>query len=421
MKFGKRWSAAVLAALLTCTLPGCAHAGTAVLAGEKPQMPAEDYWQAEVGPALCSAMEEFTGRSGALVLLSGENICYSPVSLYYALAMTASGAAGQTEAELLGVLGVEDAAELPGQMKTLYQALYRDEKHCRVYLANSLWMREGVDFYDSFTAGAAKDFYAGCYTLDFEAPRAADAMSTWVNEQTRGLLQPKIQLQPETILVLLNTVYFKANWADAFDAGQTREEPFYRTADDAAACDFMHSSTCGDAVAAEGYTMASIPFEGGVEMFFLLPDENKSLESLLAEHDLKNLLDMSSAQYRNIEWSVPKFSVHSDMDLRPVLETLGVKEAFVPGTADLSRMCDLSTLPGGTAYLSEVKQGTAFSIDEEGAEAAAYTEIAVGSGSAAPPDETITMTLNRPFLYGLRDERTGVVLFLGRMDDPART
>ena len=102
----------------------------------------------------------------------------------------------------------------------------------------------------------------------------------------------------------------------------------------------------------------------------------------------------------------------------PVLQRAGVERAFCADEADFSNLCDVSQLPGGVAYLSEVRQGTAFSIDEEGAEAVAYTKIVTAAGSVAPPEgEPVVMELNRPFLYGIWDS-DGTVLFLGRCDVP---
>ena len=411
--------ALLLAAVLGCTLlPGCAVSAAPELAGPEPEPPAAEYWDAAVEPAALKALTDFTGRTGEQVLRAGENVCYSPVSLYYALSMAASGAGGETQEELLDALGGADAETLPGWMRALYGALYRDEKHCKLTLDNSLWMQEGVAFRDSFTESAAENYYAASYTLDLSAPGAGETIGGWVSEKTHGLLRPSFQLAPDTVLVLLNTVYFKANWADEFSKSATASGEF-AAAGGAVTCDFMHTATQGDAVAVEGYTMASLPFEGSVEMFFLLPDEGETIESLLEERGLASLLNESEAQYRRIEWSVPKFSVRGEMDLGPMLQELGVTDAFDPARADFSPMCDTTTVPGGSVWISEVKQGTAFSIDEEGAEAAAYTEIAA-AGSAAPPDETIAMTLDRPFLYGLRDQQTGAVLFLGRMDDPTK-
>ena len=412
----RRWTALALAGVLTLTLPGCS-AGAATLAGKSPAMPTDEYYRVEVDDELRAALTAFSVESGGAVLLGEENLCYSPVSLYYALALAGTGAAGETQQEIYNALGASDTQTLSADLDTLYRALYRDEKHCKVYLANSVWMREGVDFYESYTDNAADNFYAECYTMDFDASNAGKTISNWVSDKTKGLLKPEVLLTRETIAVLMNTVYFKANWIDEFNKNRTEQDTFTLADGSAVQCDFMHAARHGDAVAVEGYTLASIPFEGSLELFFLLPDEGETIDGLLTSRGLAALLDESAAAYREVEWSVPKFSVKSKLDLVPLLKDMGVELAFSDTLADFSAMCDVSRLPGGVAYIDKVEQGTYFTLDEEGAEAAAYTEIDMRGGAAAPPDETITMDLDRPFLYGIRDY-SGTVLFLGRCDDP---
>lgn len=406
----------LLAGSLMLTLPGCG-AGAATLVGKSPAMPTDDYYAVEADAELLAALADFTAESGEALLLDRENLCCSPVSLYYALALAGTGAAGETQREIYDLLGCSDTETLSDNLETLYRALYREEKHCKVYLANSVWMREGVDFCANYSDNAAENFYAECYTLDFDGPKAGKTISDWVGDKTKGLLKPEVALKPETIAVLLNAVYFKANWIDEFQKKYTEPDTFTLAGGSTVQCDFMHTARGGRAVAAEGYTLADIPFEGSLEMFFLLPDEGETIDGLLTGCGLAALLDDSAAAYREVEWSVPKFMVQSQLDLVPVLRKLGVEQAFSDTAADFSAMCDVQQLDG-PAYIGAVEQGVSFSIDEEGAEAAAYTEIAVGTGSPAPPEETIVMDLNRPFLYGVRDEQ-GTILFLGRCDDPA--
>ncbi len=422
MKLKRNLTAAVLAGALMLPLAACASGGgsAATLAGREPVMPTADYWDVEQpDEASLDAVGNFAARSGELVLSGAENICYSPVSLYYALAMAGTGAAGRTQEEIYAALGTTDTDTLLHGLNLMFQRLYSDEKECRVYLANSIWMREGVAFYDTFTDAAAEQLYAACYTLDFDAPGAGKAITDWVSEQTKGLLKPEFELTPDSIAVLLNTVYFKANWSDEFRKENTREDTFTCADGSAVTCDFMHRGSDGYAVAVEGYTMASLPFRGAYRMFFLLPDEDCTIDGLLEERGLAALLDGSAAEYREIRWSVPKFTAKNEMGLVPVLEAMGVELAFSDKAADFSAMCDVSALPGQIAYISQVKQGVSFSIDEEGVEAAAYTEVAMNAGAAAPPEETVEMDLDRPFLYGV-ESGDGVILFIGRCDDPTK-
>lgn len=415
MKKARHLLALLLALSVLGTVTGCSAAG-ATLASEKPTLPQARNEDITLDTDFLTALGGFTASTGESVLVGQENVCYSPVSLYWALSMAGTGAGGQTQEEIYALLGAADTETLSENNNLLYQAVYSDDKTCCVYPANSIWMREGVDFYDSFTDNAAREFYASCYTLDFATPGAGKTISQWIGQQTKGLLQPEIELQPLDVMVLLNTVYFKANWVDEFQKSATAEDDFFAP-EGAVRCDFMHASRSGQAVAVEGYNLAAVPLKGGWEMFFLLPDEGESIDGLLEEQGLASLLDESRADSREIEWSIPKFSARNTLDLVPTLQSLGVEQAFSSTEADFSNVCDVTQLPGGAAYLSRVEQGTFFAMDEEGVEAAAYTKINMNAGSAAPPDETIEMDLSRPFLYGVRDS-DGIVLFLGRCDDP---
>ena len=219
------------------------------------------------------SLRDFTAQTGAEALAQGENVCYSPVSLYIALALAGIGAAGETQEEMYRLLGAKDSQTLAADVQLLQRTLHQEEKRCSVYLANSLWMREGVDFYDSFTQRAAEQFYAECYTLDFAAPDVGKTVGRWAHGHTGGLLQPEIVLKDNDIFVLLNTVFFQANWVDAFSASATEMADFTAQQGQTLSCPFLHAVRSGKAVMAEGWNLASLPMEGGWQMFFLLPDE----------------------------------------------------------------------------------------------------------------------------------------------------
>ena len=161
-----RFAALTLAAVLAVALPGCS-AGAATLAGPAVGTPARAEPETRISVQFVQSLRDFTAQTGAEALAQGENVCYSPVSLYIALALAGIGAAGETQEEMYRLLGAKDSQTLAADVQLLQRTLHQEDKRCSVYLANSLWMREGVDFYDSFTQRAAEQFYAECYTLDF--------------------------------------------------------------------------------------------------------------------------------------------------------------------------------------------------------------------------------------------------------------
>ncbi len=405
----KKLTAMALAGALLLALPGCAG-GAATLSGKAPVLPRSGDWNVAADQTFAASLDDFSARSSDVVLQGKENLCYSPVSLYYALALAGTGAAGETQKEIYTVLGAEDTQALSENLETLYRALYEDEKHCRVHLANSVWMQDGTAFLEAFLNNASENFYAESYTVDFAAPDAGDAIGKWISKNTKGLLKPEVQTSPQTLMMLLNTVYFKANWVDEFSKRNTQQQEFYLADGSAVSCDFMHQSRSGETIAVEGYTMASLPLEKGWQFFAVLPDEGVTIDGLLQTHGIADLLDPEKEKNRMVDWGIPKFKAKSELDLMPVLRSMGIEQAFSDTRADFSNLCD------SPVFISAVNQGTSFAIDEEGVEAAAYTKIE-GCGSAAPPDETIDMTLKRPFLYGVRDA-DGTILFLGRCDHP---
>lgn len=418
MKRIQKWIAGMLALGMILALPGCGASAKATLAGPKVQLLENEAVCVEWTEPFRSTMGRFYTQTGDAVLLHEKDLCYSPLSLYFALALAGIGAEGDTQKEIYALLGADNTEVLLNDANLLYRSLYQDEKHSKVYLANSLWLNDTIPFLEEYTSRAAKDLFAESYYVNFSAGDAGEAITKWISDNTRGLLKPEVNVDALTAVVLVNTLYFKANWVDEFKENRTWEDPFYLESGEAVDCEFMHASRSGSTVAVEGYNLASIPFEGGLRMYFLLPDEGYSVDGLLEEVGLEGLMDEGEAVYRDVEWSIPKFAVESEMDLIPVLESLGVQQAFSDTQADFSAMCELEQVPGEIVYISQVKQGVNFLIDEQGAEAAAYTEIDMRCGSAAPPDETIVMNLNRPFLYWVQ-ENSGETLFVGRCDHPA--
>ena len=178
--------------------------------------------------------------------------------------------------------------------------------------------------------------------------------------------------------------------------------------------DFMQKQSAGLAREGEAYCKAELSFRSGGSMFFVLPDEDVPLQTLLTERGLQELLTDEGVQNRDIAWSVPKFRQNGEMQLIDLLRSLGVTDAFDSDAADFSHGWNVP------AYISEVRQGTAFSVDENGVEAAAYTEISMNETAAlVEPEPPLEMRLDRPFLYGVRSA-DGTLLFVGVCADPTQ-
>ncbi len=374
----------------------------------------EDSWirfeGAKEGTAFAEDVESFAARSAAELLSGQENYCYSPISLYYALSMAATGAAGTTQKQMYDLLGAEDTEQLAKNCGALLNTLHRDEEYSKLYLANSVWMRKDIAAKEAYQKRLKENFSAELFEVNF-SKKTNEKMKNWVKEQTNGLLAPEFQHDAGTPEVLLNTIYYKDTWSDVFDESATKQAVFTDAKGGEHEADFMHTESIGQVEQGEHYTKAALTFMSGSEMVFVLPKEEISLARLLSEEGLQTLLHENSAVNCRIAWAVPKFKQEFQLDLIPMLKGLGICDAFT-AAADFSAASD------SPSSIGAVEQGTAFSIDENGVEAAAYTEIAKDEAAAiADVDQIVDMNLNRPFLYALRNA-DGTLLFVGVCEQP---
>ncbi len=421
-----------LAGILICSGCGAAEIGpsaesdvqAAVLdVAAEPEYPAapdyeEDFdaWRAYVEENILSE-EELTGvrqfayRTGSQLLKEGtENENYSPASLYFALSLAAMGAGGETLEEFQALLGADDQAALAEQCGRLYRALYADgsrygegiASQCRI--ADSMWMKQGMKFEDDFIQTAKEDFYSSLFTVDFAQESTADQMSEWVKENTGGKIQPKMEFDPQQVLSIINTIYFYDEWIDRFDASKTAEASFHLEDGTERVHEFMHRGTSGGFSTGENFVRARLGLKEAGSMVFVLPAEGTSVDDLLADEEaLRNVLEGGEDHYGIITWQVPKFSYGSKYDLAEDLKELGLVTAF-------GEEADFSSMTQDSVWINAVKQETHIGIDENGVEAAAYTEIAM-SGAGLPQDRA-DMILDRPFLYAI-EAGNGVPLFIG--------
>jgi serpin B len=351
-----------------------------------------------------SALDAFSYKTAAAVLSSGEgNANFSPLSLYFALAIAGSGAGGETRAQILDLLGVDSVDTLYRECSRLYRRLYLDDGLSSLKIANSLWLGKNAVFRDAFVSNAVSNFYAPAFSIDFADPNAGKMMGSWIAENTNGTLSPKLETDPEQILAIINTVYFYSQWIDRFDASKTAPDIFHSPEGDVTV-DFMNRNAGSMAFArGEGYTRSSLPLKKG-SMVFILPDEGVNVASLVASPEkVREIFEGGESYNGEVVWKVPKFGFDSKYDLIDTLKALGVSDAFEPDA-------DFSGITGGTCFISKVIQQTRIGINEEGVEASAYTYI--GYAGAVKPTGRADMILDRPFVYGITSD-SGELLFVG--------
>lgn len=314
------------------------------------------------------------------------------------------------------MLGVSEPRVLEEQCGNLYRRVYRDNEIGKLKIANSIWMDndmngEPVSFKDSFVKSAAANFYASCHSVDFSENKTGKAMAEWVSANTNGTLSPAIEIYPEQILSILNTVYFYDQWIDRFNRSKTAEDTFYLSNGKEIKVDFMNKTNPTTGFSrGESFTRSGLTLKNAGRMVFILPDEGVSPYDLLASPErMKETFEGGESFYGEVVWKIPKFSFGSKLALTDVLKSLGVSSAFLPDA-------DFSGITDHMAFITDVLQQTHIAIDEDGVEASAFTQIAYAG--AALPEGRAEMILNRPFIYYITAP-DGSLLFVGVCENPA--
>ena len=354
----------------------------------------------------------FSSETAEVILPAGENAVYAPVSLYLSLGMLTELTEGRTKEQVTELLGVSDSETLRQWTQSLWRQLYCDEKDSALWLGTAAFLNEAMTFHKEPLEVLAEDYYASSYGLPMGTSGADKAIAAWLDRQTNDLLTDDtgaIKTKEIDLLRLYNTIYYKAAWRAEFSGGATEKDIFTAADGTEQRTDFMHISLAGSPVArGEGYRRASLYLKDGGEMTFYLPDEGVTVEELLQrENFLQEAEDLLvDALEVRVNWSVPKFDLHASLELNDALRALGVTDAFDKAAADFTPLTDTG------AVVSSVMQAARVRIDEEGMEAAAYTEIIVEPTAAEPPPcSEEEMNLNRPFLFAIWKD--GAPLFIG--------
>ena len=389
----------------------------------------EDYdacWQAwrdfrneapglEEQAGLLSALADFSAESTTLALAGEENGVYSPVSLWFALAMLAETVDGDSRREILDALGAEDLEQLREWADILWHDLYTDDGTAAVLLGTSLWLNQGMDYRQETVDSLAEHYYAGSYRVPMGTDEADDALSAWTAERTNGLIGADgkvLETTPDTLMVLASTLYVMGRWNEEFQPENNTDDVFTAADGTEQEAEFMHRTENAYFLSREGYQAASLHSSAG-EVVFVLPDEGVSPRELLADPEFLGSLDVygDDGVYGEVQWSVPKFDVGSDLDLKSTLAGLGIASVLDPEAADFSPLTDTDPV-----WLNQAKQIARVKVDEQGIEAAAVTLLGA-SGAGGPPEDPqiCVMDLDRPFLFVIRSNND-VNLFVGVVD-----
>jgi serpin B len=347
-----------------------------------------------------------------------ENLFISPASIELALSMAASGARGTTQSETLQSLEFPSFSmeEVNQQNANLVKMLNHTGSKVTLNVANSLWAREGVPFYENYLQTVQQFYQAEARLVDFADPQTVNLINQWVSEKTHGKITRIIdRLSDLDVLVLLNAIYFKGKWKYTFDAENTQLLPFYTAQGESRDLPTMWQEGSFDYF--ENQTLQAIRLlyaDERFSMYIFLPRAQEGLSDLL-EGLNAGLLEnwIQSMEKREGEIYLPRFKLSFERSLNTTLQELGMERAFDPQNADFGGMLPIPP----NAFLSEVKHKSILEVNEEGTTAAAVTSVVIGV-TALPPEERFLMRVDHPFLLAIRDEESGLFLFLGAVENP---
>lgn len=370
------------------------------------------------GTAYPDAFLAFTRQAAGNILSSEENTVLSPANLYLALSMLSETTDGTSREELFSLLGLSDLSETRAAANHIWRNLYGKTSSGETKLAGALWLNDDISFAAETLDVLAEEYLASSYRAPMGEEKTDKAIAEWINENTGSLLSDaaeNLKTDSETALMLLSTLYFSDEWREEFAQERTAKDTFTSFDGSEKSVDFMHKTqSCAGFVSGENYTTAQLSFKGGRSIRFLLPDEGTALSDLIESGAAVGGLltwDLGVCEkVGKINWSVPKFTVGSDLELSDALRALGVQEVFDAERADFSPLVDA---PAEALAVSQVQHAACVSIDEKGCEAAAFTATAVDTAALEPEDlPTIEMDLDRPFAF-LITGVDGLPLFLG--------
>ncbi len=379
---------------------------------------------------LVQAENEFAVDLYRQVSATPGNMVFSPYSAAAALGMAYVGARGETAREMAGILhlgGMSDAAFLQAVQAQAKDFNVEQSDGFTLHMANALWVEQGFALKPEFLAAVKTDCGGSARAVAFQnADDAAGEINNWVAAQTEGeipsLVSPDMFNQ-YTRLVLTNAVYFKSGWEVDFETFETMMQAFHRPGETDETVPMMNQVKHFALSHQDGVQVLTVPYRHDLmSLVIVLPDKRDGLATVTAALTAPKLDGwIAAGQDTLVALTLPKFKTDTTVPLVPVLRSLGMKLPFDRHRADFSAMAHLP--PDERLYVSDVLQKATITVNEKGTEAAAATAMTMAVAQAAPPPNfvpPIPFVADHPFLYFIRDNQSGAILFMGRVEDPAR-
>lgn len=419
---GKQWTAAFLTlSLLAPAFAGCAGKE---IPDPAPEEIVTDYTASGLGSASGAEGEPMSGAfvcaaadfgfSALNALKQSGNMMLSPVSLLYALGMTANGAKGDTKSQmentLFGGIPVEEANRF---FRGFADALPAGDNGVKLNLANSIWlnqMRGDFSVNAEFLSVNASYYDAGVFGLDFQRDNAVGQINRWTSEHTDGMIPNLLSdLSPDALMVLVNTVLFDGKWEQTYADYAVTTRPF--TSYNGTSSEREMLSSTENAYFRLGSGTGFIrPYAEKYSFVGILPDEGTDIYEYAASVDGASFVDAVTHPTKDdVLVRIPSFTFEYGTEMQNALSALGMPDAFDGGKADFSGMGEC----GENIYIGRVIHKTKIELTREGTKAAGATAVIVETTAAMPTKEPVRVYLDRPFLFAIIENDTGLPVFCG--------
>lgn len=348
-----------------------------------------------------------------------ENILVSPYSLALALSMAANGARGKTREAILETLGLSDFSvetlnQENGELMQTLEKIAQEDPGVEIKIAQAFFGRTGISFQESFLEKLDRFYHAEAWNFDFASPLALEVINQWVWKKTGEKIERILErLDPETVLILLNAVFFRGLWSVPFEEKNTKLMPFYLPDGSKRDHPIMFQSGWYQYFSHERFQAVSLPYgeTGRIRMYLFLPHPEISLSAFLADLNAENWLSwkQSFARKRGTI-GIPRLRLsYGTVDFRKALEAMGMGVAFSP-------LADFGDMLKEPAFIDHVFHRTMLEVNEKGTEGAAATAVVITKNAGS--EERFTLIIDRPFLLAIAEEESGLILFIGAVFSP---
>lgn len=346
---------------------------------------------------------------------NSENVIISPLSISYALSMTLNGAVGATRDSMLKALRISGMTpdKINNSYSSLTESLLSVDKRVIMKIANSVWTEKNFSVKKQFIDILTNYYKAESKAFDINDQAAPDKINAWIEDNTNGLIKNMIdKLDDNSVMLLINAIYFKGKWKSEFNVDNTVQRSFFKTDGSTIIVPMMKQQADFKIFTGENFILAEFPYgQGNFVMDVILPNEQNLLDPIIqniSENDFSGWIN--GLHEKKMSLFFPRYKYKYKLSLKEILTTMGMGITFTDN-ADFSNISDLADL-----LINDVAHQAFIETNEEGTEAAAATVVVIGITSVGP--EPLTLNLDHPFIYVIRETTTNSILFMGKVADP---